>query len=110
MTRSVSEIVTNPRPSSDRPTMTMRLTSRAEPRSPRRIRLIRLRLPFICLTSIARSRVGRCAGLADQVALLDCLFARRVVDLAGDFVVDADLRQDGGRQRERTIADGTVIL
>src|SRR5437773_285282 len=46
MVLSVSEMATKPRPSSERPTITMRLTSSAEPRSSRRF-LRRCLLSFI---------------------------------------------------------------
>src|SRR5258706_1450300 len=92
MAVSVSEMATNPRPSSESPTMTIRLTRSAEPRSLRRRRFLRL-IRFMTQLLVARVRVGSGAALPDQIAVLgDAYFT-------GDGVVEANFAQRLCRSR-----------
>src|SRR4051812_24524489 len=86
MAVSVSEMATKPRPSRESPTMTMRLTRSAEPRSLRRSRFLRW-IRFMMQLLIARGRVAGRAALAHQVAVL------RDARFTGDGIVETDLAQ-----------------
>src|ERR1043166_3949299 len=64
---STSDMATKPRPSSDRPTMTIRLTSSAEPRSFLRVRR-RCLFFVIAFTSVTRARIGGGGEPAYEIA------------------------------------------
>src|SRR5437762_14049554 len=87
MALSVSEMATKPSPSRESPTMTIRLTSSAEPRSLRRFFRNRLILIMVVFTSIAVGRIRSRTDLSDKVA-----FLRHGV-LTQDPVAEAQFRQ-----------------
>src|SRR5438552_18716966 len=69
MALSVSEMATKPRPSSDKPTITIRLTRRADPRVPRQMRFERATF-LIGITSVTRVGIVRTGRLTHKVAEL----------------------------------------